>query len=187
MMRINLLPTKAARRHDTAKQEIFVLGGVLLVIIVGLAGLYTYSSWELDDWNERIKAARATLEAQKKDVNKVQDFKKKNQDLENKLKVIAELTKKRVSPTRMLDELATILTAQRKVWLTKIDEKNGNLVLEGGAMDPENVSEFQNALIKSTGLFRGVNLTVMTKTVADGVTYHDWKIICITTYAGGAG
>ena len=37
MMRINLLPTKATRRHDTARQELFMLGGALLLVIIGLA------------------------------------------------------------------------------------------------------------------------------------------------------
>ncbi len=185
-MRINLLPTKASRRYDTAKQEMFLLGGVIVAVGLLLGAWYMLAEWELDDWNERIKTTQATLEAQKKDVAKVQDFKKRNQDLETKLKVIAELTKRRVSPTRMLDELATVLTSQRKVWLTKIEEKGGKLVLEGGAMDPENVSEFHNALIKSTALFKNVTLAVMKKATQEGIVYHEWKITCVTTYASGA-
>src|SRR5688572_18661044 len=106
MMRINLLPIKASRKQDTARQELLILGGVLAAVFVGLFALQGAMVVEVDDWNERVNAAKVALEAQKKDVTRVQEFKTKAELLETKLRVIDQLKAKKVGPARMLDELA---------------------------------------------------------------------------------
>jgi type IV pilus assembly protein PilN len=185
MMRINLLPIKAERKRDTARQELIVLGAVIGGLVVLLFLWSTIVGAEVSDWQEQVRSVQAALEAQKKDVRRVEDFKKKTEFLEHKKNVIQGLKDRKIGPARMLDELATILTDQKKVWLTKLEEKDGKLMLEGGAMEHENISEFQTALGKRGKLFRDIKLGVISTATRDGLTFIEWKMALSTDYTAG--
>lgn len=185
MMRINLLPVRAARRQVSARQELIILSGTLAVIIAGLFAWWTVGVAKISDMQERVNTVRAEMETVKKDVARVQEFKSKAELLERKLGVIDELKKKKVGPARMLDDLAAILTDERKVWLTKLEEKDGILTIDGGAMEEQNVSEFQIALTKRSKIFSEVRLNVVTAQKKNGVAYLEWKMTCKANYAAG--
>jgi type IV pilus assembly protein PilN len=185
MMRINLLPIKAERKRDTARQELVILGSILGGIVVLLFLWRTITAAEISDWQEQVRSVQAALEAQKREVKRVEEFKAKTEFLDHKKTVIDGLKAKKIGPARMLDELGGILTEQKKVWLTKLDEKDGKLVLEGGAMEHENISEFQTSLAKRNKLFRDVKLGVVASATRDGVQYLEWKITLTTDYTAG--
>ena len=185
MLRINLLPIKAARKHDTAKQELLIVVGGSIVL---LAALYFYHGAKADDvatLQTRITTVKKEIHQLKQDVVRVEEFKNKANTLEKKIKVIRDLRNKRIGPARMLDEIAEIMTEQEKVWLTKLVEKEGTLTLEGGAMEHENISDFQLALERRAKLVSGVQLTVVTASRAKSKGYLTWKMVCNTSYRAG--
>ena len=181
MMRINLLPVKAARKNVSARQELLILVGVLGIVAAALFSWYAVTEAELSSVIEKIGALKAELETVQKEVARVQEFKSKAELLERKLKVIDELKKKKIGPARMLDELATILTDAKKVWLVRLDEKDGTLTLEGGAMEQANISDFQIALGKSK-LFLNIKLNLVAAQKKGGIGYLEWKMTCRTNY-----
>ncbi len=185
MMRINLLPLRAARRRDTARQELLTLAGVLVAVLVGLFVLSTMNASEIDDWEQQVRSAKAALAAQKKDLARVQEFKKEAELLEKRLKVIATLKNKRFGPAKMLYTLSSILTDQKKVWLTKLEEKDGRLLLEGGAMEHQDVSDFQIALSQQAPMFKNVKLTLVAAKKTDGIEHLEWKLSLSTDYSAG--
>jgi type IV pilus assembly protein PilN len=193
MMRINLLPVKAARKHGSARQELIIFAGILAVSVVGLFSWWGVVDGRITNERARVEGAKRALEAVAKDVTRVEEIKKKAEVLERKVTVVAQLKTKKTGPAKMLDELATILTEQKKVWLTKLDEKDGVLLLEGGAMEHENVSAFQVALTKQSKLFKNVKLLLVSANAKSaaapgagtgGVNYVEWKMTCQTNYAG---
>lgn len=184
MMRINLLPLRAARRQVSARQELVILGATLGVVLAVLFGWWSVQAAKIGSIEERVEALRREMESVKKDVKRVEEFKKKTELLERKLKVIDELKKKKVGPAKMLDELARVLTEQRKVWLTKVEEKDGVLVLEGGAMEEENISEFQIALGRRSKIFSEIKLSLMSAQKKGAVSYLEWKLTLKTNYTG---
>lgn len=185
MMRINLLPVRAARRQVSARQELLLLSGSLAIVMAGLFAFWTVESARVSDMQERVDKITAEMESVKKDVAKVQDFKAKAELLERKLKVIDELKKKKVGPAKMLDDIAAILTDERKVWLTSLTEKEGVLTLEGGAMEEQNISEFQMALGKRSKLFSEIKLGVVAAQKKGGLPYLEWRLTCRANYAAG--
>ncbi len=185
MMRINLLPVRAARRQVSARQELLILALILAIVTAGLFAWATVGSAKVSDMQERVDSVRREMETVKKDVARVQEFKTKADLLERKLKVIDELKKKKIGPAKMLDDLAGILTDQRKVWLTKLEEKDGTLLLEGGAMEEENVSDFQMALSKRSKIFTDVKLGLVAAQKKGGVGFLEWKMTCKTNYTAG--
>jgi type IV pilus assembly protein PilN len=185
MLRINLLPIKAARKHDTAKQELLLFVGGTLVVTLGL---YFYHGSQTDavaTLKTKIATVTKEIEQLKQDVVRVEEFKQKASTLEKKIKVIRDLQNKRIGPARMLDEIAEIMTEQEKVWLTKLSEKGGSLTLEGGAMEHENISDFQLALERRAKLITEVHLKMVTSANAKGKKHLKWTITCKATYRAG--
>ena len=185
MPRINLLPVKAARRVGNARNELItfaaIIGGVLFMLYSWFIALGS----EIDDLGERILAIKNDIKQIEKTVTRVEDFKKKTAILEQKLAVIDNLKRQKVGPAKMLDDLATILTKQRKVWLTAITEKEGKITLEGGAMDHENISEFQLALEQQSKFFKAITLTLVKTSNDKDLRYLQWVVTCTTNYAAG--
>ncbi|OGQ87421.1 MAG: hypothetical protein A2289_15215 [Deltaproteobacteria bacterium RIFOXYA12_FULL_58_15] len=185
MLRINLLPIKAARKHDTAKFELLVFMGGVGVLVLALFLFHSVRLSDLKETEDRIAAVKKQIEQLKQDVVRVEDFKKKAATLEKKIKVINDLQTKRISPAKMLDEIATILTDQDKVWLSKLDEKDGKLVFSGGAMEHEDISEFQLALERRAKLIKDVKLTVVAAKKFKDHDYLEWNMECTATYRDG--
>ena len=84
-----------------------------------------------------------------------------------------------------LHDLATLLTELDKVWLTAITEEAGRIRFAGGAMDHEDISEFQSGLEKRSKFFTEVQLrSVQTRTL-DGVQFLKWGISCVADFSAG--
>jgi type IV pilus assembly protein PilN len=185
MPRINLLPVKAAKRVGNARNEIIMFGAGLLVTVVGLYYWYMLVASDISDMQARIDDLGQEIVKIEKKVTQVDDFKKKSQTLQRKLDVIETLKKQKVGPAKMLSDLADILTKQRKVWIVSMQEQGGTLTLVGGAMEQENISEFQLALEQQSKFFRSVTLTLVNSAREGAVPYFQWTITCKANYAAG--
>jgi type IV pilus assembly protein PilN len=185
MLRINLLPIKAARKHDTAKQELLLFVGGVIVVVGALYFYHGIQSNSVTQLRTKIAGVQKEIEQLKHDVVRVEEFKNKASTLEDKIKVINDLQSKRIGPARMLFEIAEIMTEQEKVWLTRLVESGGKLVLEGGAMEHENISDFQLALERRATLIKGVRLTVVTASRNGGKQFLTWRMECSATYGSG--
>jgi type IV pilus assembly protein PilN len=185
MPRINLLPVRAAQRVDSARNEIGIIG---LLLVLTLAGLYTWYSrmaGDISDVETKIADAKAEIAKVEKKVTQVDDFKKKAVVLERKLEVIDRLKRQKIGPAKMLSDLADIATRQRKVWLTSFEQKENTLVMQGGAMEQENISEFQIALEQQSKFFQNVTLTLVNASKDGAVPFFQWTITCTANYAAG--
>ncbi|MEO0811999.1 MAG: PilN domain-containing protein [Myxococcota bacterium] len=187
-VRINLLPVRAAKRASSAKQELYIALGVVLVALLGVYFWNSTVTSEIDDTEREILAVNRELEALKKDSARVDDYLKKNQRLCGKRDAIRKLQAQRVGPAKLLDDLATILTSEKKVWLTDITEKNGQMTLKGGAMEHVNISDFQLALNRNSAFFKKVQLVVVEAATSGGrgeakIEYLKWEIRCTADYA----
>lgn len=191
-VRINLLPVRAARRASSAKQELYAVIGV---VILAFAGVYLWSSsvsGKIDQTQRNVAALQRELDALKKDRARVDEYLKKNKQLVGKREAIEKLQAQRTGPAKLLDDLATILTSEKKVWLTELSEKNGQMTLQGGAMEHVNISDFQLALKRNSNFFKNVELKVVERDISKGKTgpkveYLKWKIVCEADYSAGGG
>ncbi len=185
MLCINLLPTKAAKKHESVRQELMAM---IVLLIVVLGGLFVWShkvASELSTASARIAKVNQEISQLKQDVVRIEDFKKNSETLEKKIAVIENLQLRRTGPAQMLDDLATILTDQRKVWLTRLAEGGGKLTLEGAAMEHENISDFQLALQRRSKFFQAATLGTVHATTNGGLPVLEWKLTCLTNYTGG--
>ena len=147
MIRINLLPVRAAKKKDLGLKQLVLLG--LLVVGALMGNYYWWSSVDSALDNTKIQVAKLEQDIAQLDkiIGEVNEITKQKKALEEKLAVLEKLRKGRSGPVKMLDELATLMP--EKVWITSIDEKGGSMVIKGGAMTNEDLADLMRALKKS--------------------------------------
>ena len=185
MPKINLLPIKAARRSETARNELL---GMAVIFAALLFGLYSWNNSVNEDvTNTKSRIGKMTKEIKdlSQEAKRVEDFEAKAKILEDKQGIIEKLKRQKQGPAKALHDLATLLTELDKVWLTSITENGGVIQFEGGAMDHEDISEFQLGLEKRSKYFTQVQLKVVETKVLDGVRYLKWKINCVADFSAG--
>ena len=185
MPRINLLPVRAARKVDSARTELLVMGGVLLAVFAGQYYWYASIESELEELEQRTSEIRADIRRLELAAVKVKDFKSKATVLEQKLGVIDVLKKQKTGPTKMLDDLSQIMTRLRRVWLTDMDSKQSEITFKGGAMGHEDISSFTLALQNETPFFKNVRLTSVTSKRDKNTSYLVWELKCTADYSAG--
>ena len=148
MIRINLLPFRAARKKENIRRQIsiYVLSVVFLFIILFYAFLRLNSTLSgLKAEEQRLQAEVKTYEAT---IRKIAQLEKKIKEIRAKLDVIKELEKNKTGPVHLLDEIA-MAVPKEKLWLTALKESKGTLTLQGTAMDNETVALFMTNLERS--------------------------------------
>ena len=149
MIRINLLPFRAARKKENIRRQIsvFALSVVCLALLMGFVFL---------NLNRTVAALETDMSSKKKELatyaettKKIEMLKKKIAEVRAKLNVIKELESKKTGPVLLLDELS-MAVPKEKLWLTDLNEKRGILTLKGTAMDNDTVALFMTNLENAT-------------------------------------
>ena len=148
MIKINLLPFRAARRKENIRRQItvYVLSVVLVVLVSGY--LFLNLTGTLSALANEKAAQKKELDKYAETIKKIKAIEKKVAEIEDKLNVIKELEKNKTGPVRLLDEIAMAIPKDR-LWLKSIQETKGTLSLNGTAMDNDTVALFMTNLEKS--------------------------------------
>ncbi len=181
MIRINLLPFRAAKRKENIRRQVSIY--VLVVIFLVIAIVYFAL-----DLNSQLAGARSredTLQQEvikyAKIIKKIQQLKKDTERTTAKLKVIKGLEKKKKGPFQLLSEIALAVPTD-KLWLSSLKEQGGVLTLTGTAMDNNTVALFMTNLEK-TSVIRSVDLkTTKLKTLKkQKLDVTDFVLVCSTS------
>jgi type IV pilus assembly protein PilN len=180
MIRINLLPFRAAKRKENIKRQITLFA---LIVFLALAAI-SYGSIQL---YSKVSALQAQKSGLKKDLanydktlKEIDRLKKQIKEIRAKLNVIQDLEKKKTGPVKLLDEVA-LAVPKDKMWLRRFNENKGRLTLEGTAMDNETVALFMTNLEKA-GQIRSVDLksTKLKRLAKYKLDVIDFVINCTT-------
>jgi type IV pilus assembly protein PilN len=177
MIRINLLPVKAAKKREYGRQQIILFA--LLLILAGFGNYFWYNKVqsELAALDQRIAQTRAEIAQLEKTIGEVKSIKDDKKALEDKLKILDTLKKGRTGPVKVMDELATIIP--QRVWLTEWVEQGGAVTMNGQAAAYEDLSAFSKKLKASVHF---TNITIKSAHQrADGIV--DWVITCNASYS----
>jgi type IV pilus assembly protein PilN len=148
MIRINLLPYRAARKKENIRIQVNVfLGSVFIVIL--LVGWYnSYLGGRIKALNREISSTREQVAKYKKINDEITEIKKKLDVLERKIKVIQSLEADRKAPVQNLDSLYNLLV-EKRMWYTQIQEKGDTFKLNGIALDNHTVADYMTRIEKS--------------------------------------
>ena len=155
MIRINLLSEgrrPVVARSAKPKLSFGDQDPSLIILGIGLAiGLLVAAGWwwqlkgQQDSWQGKIRTAEAELKELDKYVKKVEEFKKKQAELNTKIEVITNLTANQRGPVHVMDELSKAMPDL--LWLTNLDVKGSSVSVRGMAFNTNAVAQFIENLV----------------------------------------
>ncbi len=148
MIRINLLPFRAARKRENVRKQVTVSALIVVFFILLMVYFFIQLSSTLSGLKKEEAVKRNELATYKKTLNEIKILEKQIKEIETKLDIIRKLEKEKSGPVRLLDEIADAVPKE-KLYLTAFDEKEGSLKLTGTAMDNETVALFMDNLKNS--------------------------------------
>ncbi len=153
MIRINLLPFRAARKKENIRRQITIYALVVVLLFTVMAYYSVQLHSTLSNLKEEEKDVRAELKTYQATVNKINKLEKQIKEIKAKLTVIKRLEKNKTGPVHLLEEI-TLAIPKDKLWLKTFKESKGILKLTGTAMDNETVALFMTNLEKSAYISR---------------------------------
>ncbi len=141
MIRINLLPFRAARKKENIRRQVSVFFLCLLLVLIVLAWVHFYLGSKQKNLKTNVADTKKELALYKKKNAEIREIRKKLQDLEKRQNVIQDLEKRRFEPVHILDELTGKIVSER-MWLTRLNISGNQMDVDGIALDNKTVADF---------------------------------------------
>lgn len=144
MIRINLLPVRAAKKKETALQQIFIFGASVAVVLVIVLALWLVKLGQISGTQNDINAANAKISELKSKIGKLDEIKKLKDEVKKKLDVLSELRKNKTGPATRLATLSDVTPDQ--LWIESYKEAGPDIKIGGLAYNEELIAQFIRAL-----------------------------------------
>lgn len=176
MIRINLLPFRAARKKENIRRQVSVfLLSLMLVFLV--MGVVVYRM-DVQIQEQRDTLAKKQKEAAdlKKKASQVAVIRKELEVLEKKLNVLESLEKGRRLPVEIFEALTEDVIPQR-MWLLSYKGDVNKVNMSGLALDDKTVADFMTNLEKN-GYFSSVSLESVRQQIQGKVALRAFSLVC---------
>ncbi|MBN2032527.1 MAG: PilN domain-containing protein [Deltaproteobacteria bacterium] len=148
MIRINLLPFRAARKKENIRRQVSIYALSVVFLLIMMIYFFLQLGSTLNDLKVKEQKLQAELKTYEATIKKIAELERKIKEIRAKLDVIKELERNKTGPVHLLDEI-TMAVPKDKLWLTSLKESGGTLTLTGTAMDNETVALFMTNLEQS--------------------------------------
>jgi type IV pilus assembly protein PilN len=148
MIRINLLPFRAARKKENIRRQLMIYGLSVVFLLCIMGWGFIHLTTTLSDLKTEEDTKQKELKSFEVTIKKIGELEKKIKEIRAKLEVIKELERNKTGPVHLLDEIA-LAVPREKLWLSSMKENRGSLTLTGTAMDNETIALFMTNLEKS--------------------------------------
>lgn len=183
MIRINLLPSKKAKkRKDTGQQQLLVFFLLVLISGGGLFYWYTQVEEQIETLTNQVNAKKKQLDTLRKQAGDLTELENREKSLKERLKQIDDLQKSRVGPVRMLAELSRRIPG--RVWVNLVTEKDHRMKIIGAGLSYDDVAEFKRGL-RESGYFINIQDGGQEEKPSPipGLNFVEFKLDCDTKYA----
>jgi type IV pilus assembly protein PilN len=148
MIRINLLPYRAARKKENIRIQVNVFLGSVFIVVLLMVWINAILGGRIKDLNAKISSTREQVAKYQKINAEIAEIKKKLETLDRKIRVIESLEADRKAPVQNLDSLYNLLV-EKRMWYDQIQEKGDTFLLNGIALDNYTVADFMTRIEKS--------------------------------------
>lgn len=157
MIKINLLPVRAAKKKETAIQQ-FIIAGVSVVAVAAIVtSLYFVKRMQVSVTRDEIAAANNEIKKLDDKIGKLNELTSLKEQVKVKLDVLGQLRKNKTGPAQRLASLSELTPEQ--LWLTAYSEAGFDVKISGIAFTEELIAQFMRALEASND-FKMVELGV---------------------------
>ncbi|MEE4261916.1 MAG: PilN domain-containing protein [Desulfobacteraceae bacterium] len=180
MIRINLLPFRAARKKENIRRQvsIFLLSLAFMLIILFYFNFSLNS--RIGNLNSNIKDTKSELEKYDKINKEIAEIKRKLDNLKKKMAVMDTLEANRFAPIRLMDAMTQVIVPKR-MWFTDLASMGENVSISGLALDNTTVADFMVRL-ENSGLFKEVDLKTLKRAKSkkgDTSEYKSFSVNCV--------
>ena len=176
MIRVNLLPFRAARAKENVRKQISIFFLLILFILVALWYSILLLNNKLYALESDISRVKQEITLYKSKASRVTEIQKILKNLEHKLNVISGFKSLRRDPILLLDEMTQLVVPER-MWITSLSTKGGQVVLKGIAFDNQTVADFMTR-IEGSYLFSGVDLKSLQLKGIKDAKVKSFELIC---------
>ena len=211
MIKINLLPVKAAKRREQGQRQLLIGVVVFSATLVGLIVFHGTQVARINQIREHNQQVSKDIAKLKSEIGDYDVIKAQRDELIRQRDAIKRLQANRGGPTYMMRELSDILTPgkgptfnkeqyeeaikrdpnagfnpnwdTRRAWLMSYVETNHNVKIKGGAKSDEDVAEFLKRM-KVSAFFSDVYWQ-QTNPASDtklNVSYVTFDVTCRVNY-----
>lgn len=145
MIRINLLPFRAARKKENVRRQvsIFFLSFILVAMAVVLFNFRL--SGKITKLNTAIADTKKQVEKYNKINKEIEDIKRALDVLNKKIMVVSSLEANRRDSITLLDAMTKLIMVDR-MWFTLLRTKDNFVDVTGIALDNRTVADFMTRL-----------------------------------------
>ncbi len=177
MIRINLLPFRAARKKENIRRQVSVLFLSFFLVVIILVWYNINLGKRISDLNSRIKDTQIQIAKYDKINQEIAQIRKALDTLKSKTEVIKMLEKSRKEPVHLLDVM-TGMVVEKRMWFTSFESKGLTVNISGIALDNKTVADFMVRL-ENSKLFSSVNLkTLKQHSITKYTDLKSFQIIC---------
>ena len=176
MIRINLLPYRAARSKENIRKQVSigVLSFVLLLVILTVYNVHLKA--KTNNLTVKLEGIKKEVTIYKAKADEVEKIKKKLQLLEKQIEIVNNLEAMREYPPKLLEKM-TEMVVQDRMQLNRFIADAKKISVNGIAMDNETIAEFMTRLERSS-LFGSVSLKSSKKVSRFGLSMKLFDINC---------
>lgn len=175
MIRINLLPFRAARKQENIRRQLTLFITSIILVVLALVYFNGMLGGKIRDLETNINRAQNELNTYQAAIKEIEEIKKELELLNKKIEVIANLEKRRQSAVLLLDNMSRLVIAKR-MWFTDFEEQGQMLTVKGIAIDNKTIADFMTRL---EGYYRGVNLKSLQQKKMKNLDLKSFHIVFI--------
>lgn len=146
MIRINLLPIRAAKKKESIRFQLTVAGLVTCLVIILVMGFYFTVRSEANSLREGIRSGNEEMEELKKKIGELSRIKEQKRIVEEKLAIVRNLEAGRTGPSKLFQMVSDSIP--EKAWLASLKDEGFVITLKGFAATDEVVADFMRGLEK---------------------------------------
>jgi len=161
MIRLNLLPLKETERALGRRQQLSLVAlGVAVALLIMIVP-FAIQGRRLASLEHQIDTLNKEIQQYNVQVKEVHDIDRVKKEVETKLRIIDDLNRKRIGPSRVLDDLS--LATPDNLWLIDFADNNAQATITGMALDNETIARFMRQL-QDSPYFHSVDLVETSRT-----------------------
>ena len=181
MIKINLLPKVDVKAPKKGVSELF-LGSLAILAVLGVILATHFSqAGKIKKTKNDIKVTQQKIDDLKEVEEQVNEFKRKNQELERRIQIIADLETKRSGPLYVMDSLSKAIPDRS--WINQFKSKGNGVTLTGVAWNEFTVADFMKELQKSN-YYKNVRLKLIEKATISNLPLRKFEITSSLDFLG---
>ncbi|MBU0993674.1 MAG: PilN domain-containing protein [Proteobacteria bacterium] len=199
MIKINLLPFRAARKKENIRRQVSIYFLLLIMVATTLVYYNISLGSKQDTLNSEVTELKKEVKSFEEKAKQVDIIRKKLSVLKQKNSVIQNLELNRKEPVKLLDAMTQVIIKDR-MWFTELEEKEtiqptqpsppaapntnsmkpsstSSITIKGIALDNKTVADFMTGL-ENLPMFESVRLVNIEHESIRDVKMKKFEIIC---------